>query len=96
MSTRYDPDTGAYLGEPEPVSINDGTPEPDPTYTTPDPRILSREHYDRRILEGASRETAASESLNLLARAAMAGDQRVIVVDNARHPLTFEPTPSGA
>jgi len=40
---------------------------------------LSREHFDRRMAEGAPREDAAGESINILAAAAMSGDKRVIV-----------------
>ena len=59
------------------MALSDGAPAD--TGEDKDPRQLSREQFDRRMAEGATREDASAEHLNLLANAAARGDKRVIV-----------------
>jgi hypothetical protein len=54
-----------------------------PAFDDMDPRLASKLHFDQRIAQGATEDTAAAEALNFLAQAAMRGDPRVIV-DNPR------------
>lgn len=44
-----------------------------------DPEQFTKDYFDLRMAQGATREDIAGESLNIRARAAMAGDKRVIV-----------------
>jgi len=78
----YDVNTGAWLGdEPagtaERTDLADGAapPESDPG---PDPRQVARDIFDARMAAGMTREDAARDSFAALARAALAGDERVI------------------
>jgi len=91
----YDPDTGAWLGTPEPVTIPDGTPEPtpDPTYTTPDPRAAATELFHTLVANGTGGEDAAAEAFSFLAAQAQAGDRRPIVNDKDYRPLQWANDP---
>lgn len=58
-------------------ALSDGAPAD--TGEDTDPRQTAKEHFDRRMSEGAPQEDAAGEALNILANAAQRGDPRVIV-----------------
>ena len=59
------------------MALSDGAPAD--TGEDKDPRQLAKEQFDRRMAEGATRDHAAADHLNMLANAAMRGDKRVIV-----------------
>lgn len=64
-------------GTAERSALADGAPAD--TGEDKDPRLMAKEHFDKRMTEGAPQQVAAGESLNILANAAMRGDKRVIV-----------------
>lgn len=70
-------ETTEPTGTAERSALSDGAPAD--TGEDRDPRELAKEHFDRRMAEGAPREQAAGEALNITANAAMRGDKRVIV-----------------
>jgi len=92
---RYDSETGVYLGEPEPVSTPEPTPEP--TYDTVDPRRQSQQLYDHLVnVVGTSRSDAAAEAFNFLAQSAIGGDKRAVVNDPGYQPLAWSSDPRRA
>ena len=65
-----------------PAGVAEGsaeTPAETDLFEGKDPQQFAREQFDRRMAEGATREDASAEHLNLLANAAARGDKRVIV-----------------
>ena len=44
-----------------------------------EPEQFTKDYFDLRMAQGATREAIAGEALNIRAQAAMAGDKRVIV-----------------
>ena len=71
----FDPKDPA--GTAERNDLSDGAPAE--TDEGIDPRQLAKDHFDRRMAEGATREQAAGEHVRVLAQAAIRGDKRVIV-----------------
>lgn len=59
------------------TALSDGAPAD--TGVDVDPRQQAKEHFEQRMKQGASRETAAGETINMLANAAHRGDPRAIV-----------------
>jgi len=92
----YDPETGAYIeesaGTDERTDLAAGGAEPAAQPEGLDPRILSRELFDRRVRQGAPRDEAASDAFALLAQAGIAGDRRVIVGPDWT-PMQYESDP---
>jgi hypothetical protein len=64
-------------GTSERTALADGAPAD--TGEDKDPRQIANERFDQKVAEGAPRDSAAADHLNVLANAAMRGDPRVIV-----------------